>query len=112
MNPRFKIKVIKYNWSCGDGCCSDSGYKLEAYELDEDGWVTKCLYENDEWKYNSYWGTLFNNALKEISKIKENPIENVDYFIQQVIQEDGKDSQTGEYELIEYDANLDYGKER
>lgn len=28
--PKLNFNVIHWHWTCGDGCCSDSGYRVEC----------------------------------------------------------------------------------
>ena len=79
MNQRFKITIEKYHWSCGDGCCSDSGYTLEC----EDVHNKKHVYSVDDWEYNRRWGYLFENCLASIRNILGYvPVENEDYSLE------------------------------
>ena len=43
---RFTITITHYHWACGDGCCSDSGYKLRVY----DNKLDKCVLDDDDWE--------------------------------------------------------------
>jgi hypothetical protein len=47
MKPRYKIVLTQCYWECGDGCCSESGYKVEVVDNQED----KTIHQNDEWRY-------------------------------------------------------------
>lgn len=80
---RFTITLTHYHWSCGDGCCSDSGYKLyvEDHEPEVKGYG--CLTENGDWDMNRYPPRLLEHALKRIEeKIGHVPVKGVDYTIE------------------------------
>ena len=84
METRFKIRIEQYRWSCGDGCCSDSGFRMEALDTS----TNLLVDEESEWDYHKRWGRLVERALEKISKIVPNPIKDVDYSIYFVTVED------------------------
>ena len=48
MTPRFIINIIHYEWTCGDGCCSDSGYKTSVIDTT----TSNTIFFQDEWEHN------------------------------------------------------------
>lgn len=66
--PRFIINIITYHWSCGDGCCSDSGYKLYVEDLKPEVKGHKCVIDNDDWDMNRCKQRLLEDALERIQE--------------------------------------------
>ena len=66
---RFIITITNYHWSCGDGCCSDSGYKLYV----EDTSPLKKGYghvtSNSYWDNNRSPKPLMESAIESISEV-------------------------------------------
>ena len=66
--PRFKIEIVHYHWHCGDGCCSDSGYKLRVDDTAPETLGHGCLLDNDEWDYCRNKNIRLEQALDCIAK--------------------------------------------
>lgn len=96
MEPRFKIRIEHYLWSCGDGCCSDSGFRMEAI----DTLNNTLIAENIEWRDNKRWGGLVERAVKNISKVVPSPVKNIDYSIYFVTVEDDNEYESDDLEWL------------
>lgn len=82
--PRFTIDLIYHMWDCGDGCCSDSGFKVEVLdnEVKSPYGGPSIVYDNIDWDYNRCWKSLLETSLEKIEKIlNRTPVENVDYTL-------------------------------
>lgn len=76
--PRFTIELDCYTWRCGDGCCSESGFRCETW----DDKNKHLIYDNSDWSYNWYYGNLLDNALGKIKDILgRDPVRYEDYDI-------------------------------
>jgi hypothetical protein len=73
---RFKLHITHYFWDCGDGCCSDSGYKIKVV----DSTTETVIYENDDWENNRDKHELRKEGLSYVEKIiGREPFHNQDY---------------------------------
>lgn len=80
--PRFTITITHYHWSCGDGCCSDSGYKLYVEDHRPKVKGYSCVTENSDWDSNRWDKALIEHGVKKIGeKLGRSPIEGEDYRI-------------------------------
>lgn len=76
MNPRFTINLTYCHWSCGDGCCSDSGYKFQLLDNEE------VILNEDDWKYHSLDSRALDRCIDEITEILGRvPVKCDDYTI-------------------------------
>ena len=88
--PRFTITLTHYHWSCGDGCCSDSGYKIHV----TDG--NKCILDNYEWEYNGNRDSTLDNGKQAIRDVLGRiPVEDADYTLVEEYEDsdDGREDQ-------------------
>jgi hypothetical protein len=89
MGHRFNIDITLHRWSCGDGCCSDSGIKYICYDKQS----KKVVNEHDDWEYNRSWGWLFQISEDKMTKLLgRNPVRNEDYYISFWGKESGSDN--------------------
>lgn len=96
---RFDITITNYRWSCGDGCCSDSGYQINCFD-NETGFT---VYEDIDWDSHSRWGTLLDDVLKKIEAIiNREPKENDDYWLSFWTEESDGNEWQGQYEDFDY----------
>lgn len=73
---RFYIEITRYQWDCGDGCCSDSGFKTHLYDRE----TKRMISENDDWDHNRNWGNDYERYLEQIEEILgRNPVRYEDY---------------------------------
>lgn len=80
--PRFTITITNFHWSCGDGCCSDSGYKLYVEDHKPEVKGYSCVTENRDWDMNRCENRLLEYALEKIQdKLGYSPVKNVDYKV-------------------------------
>jgi hypothetical protein len=63
---RFTITITNYNWSCGDGCCSDSGYKVRVIDNSPEKRGYNVVYDNDDWDNNRNHETLLDQSIEQI----------------------------------------------
>ncbi len=78
MKPRFSITVTNYGWSCGDGCCSDSGYKLVVW----DNAGPSLLLDDPEWEYNRDQAKRITEGVEAIAEVLgHTPVLYVDYIV-------------------------------
>ena len=76
---RFRIIIIRHQWSCGDGDCFDSGYKLFCQDFE----TKQFVFSNVDWYYHPCWGELFGDALIQMEQmIGHVPLENTDYVFE------------------------------
>ena len=61
---RFEIELIYHTWSCGDNCCSDSGYKCFVF----DTLTREHVYYSDDWEFNHNKDTVLQSALEAIEE--------------------------------------------
>lgn len=74
--PRFSITLNHYMWSCGDGCCSDSGFKINTWDRQD----KKVIHDDDDWDAHRYYGSLLEISLNRIEDILgREPIKLEDY---------------------------------
>jgi len=66
--PRFTITITHYHWSCGDGCCSDSGYKMYVEDHQPEVKGYGCVTEDGDWNMNRWAPGLIERSVKAISK--------------------------------------------
>lgn len=78
---RFTITLIHYHWSCGDGCCSDSGYKVYVTDKQPKKAGYNIVYENTEWDYNRNSDSLLEMALERIQDKLGRPVVKSDYRV-------------------------------
>lgn len=65
--PRFTITIAHRYWSCGDGCCSDSGYEMR---VDDNNQLRNgCLISDSDWLANPYSDRLQKRAVEAIAEI-------------------------------------------
>lgn len=73
MTARFRIVLTECNWSCGDGCCSDYGYKILCLENG------KPVFQDNDWEANKDKDKLLDECLLNISeligRIPERPVD-------------------------------------
>ena len=80
--PRFTVNITHYHWHCGDGCCSDSGYKLRVDEHKPEKRGTNCLILNDDWNANQSSDCLLDKAIESIERILQRSVKRgTDYRI-------------------------------
>ena len=73
----FTIRIIRYYWSCGDGCCSDSGLKLDIFQN------KKLIFSCDDWDFHRDESSRIEQGIKEITELLgRTPVHGVDYSIQ------------------------------
>lgn len=83
---RFTITITHYHWSCGDGCCSDSGYKLYVLDNQPERPGYGVVDEDSDWDNNRWPDSLRERAVEKIEeKLGRKAVEGVDY---QVIEDD------------------------
>lgn len=63
--PRFTVDLFCYHWSCGDGCCSDSGFKIQTWDRQEQ----KMIHDDIDWSSHWYYGPLLEDSLGRIEDI-------------------------------------------
>ena len=81
---RFVIKLIDYHWSCGDGCCSDSGWKLYVQDNEPERPGYGCVVEDTDWSYNHDQKALLERGVEAIEKkLGRKSIEGQDYYVQE-----------------------------
>ena len=81
MNNRFIITLTHYHWTCGDGCCGDSGYKLHVEDTQPGtpGYGTVTSYSN--WDDNRYPEPLLETAIAAITEYLGRTTTKDDYTI-------------------------------
>lgn len=78
MEPRFSIIVTNYQWSCGDGCCSDSGYKLAVW----DNFGPSLILDDEDWEFNRNEETRIEQGINAIKKtLGKVPVLYEDYLV-------------------------------
>lgn len=86
---RFTIKITNYHWSCGDGCCSDSGYKLSVHDNQEN----KCIIDDSEWEYNHDEEERESEGIRAIEEILgRSPLIGADYEVENEYEDSDSDS--------------------
>lgn len=83
MKARFEITLTRYMWECGDGCCSDSGFKVHTLDHEETIYGNpSVIHENYDWDSNRSWEGLLEESLERIEEILGRiPKETEDYLI-------------------------------
>jgi hypothetical protein len=66
--PRYKIEVTNVYWSCGDGCCSDSGLTIICFDTLE----RKTIYDSGDWEHCRSWGSHVDECLEKIMDVINN----------------------------------------
>ncbi len=85
MINRFTITVTDYQWSCGDGCCSDSGYKLKVWDNEQN----KYLFDGDDWEARHDKDSRIAEGVALIEdEIKEPAVKDVDYNVVEDYEDD------------------------
>jgi len=81
-SPRFTIFLTHYNWSCGDGCCSDSGYKINVEDNEPPEGKYSYVMSDGEWEFNRQPSYLIEEACRRIAeRLGREPIKGTDYHI-------------------------------
>jgi len=65
---KFEITLTHYHWHCGEGCCSDSGYKASVEDLRPEREGRGITYENWDWEYNRDENYLLESAIEVIEE--------------------------------------------
>ncbi len=90
--PRFTITLTHYHWSCGSGCCSDSGYKLYVIDNQPEIPGYGLVDEESDWRFNRYPNFLLKRGIESVqNKLGYKPIENVDYEVIEKEQDNDQD---------------------
>jgi hypothetical protein len=88
-DTEYVIELTRYIWRCGDGCCSDSGYKVSIYQADDDGDYTKLIFSDDDWEYRPFSEDALKIALKHLKDILGiDAIKDVDYCVRKFVEDD------------------------
>lgn len=78
MKPRFKIETQFHSWTCGDGCCSESGYSLSIFDNHEN----KIIHEDRNWEYHWNEERIIKDSLEFLEDLLgREPILNEDYIL-------------------------------
>jgi len=88
----FDLKVEHYQWDCGDGCCSDSGY---CGRIEYKG---AYFAEWDEWKYNHDRDYMVTQMLERIHERTGLLFDRKDMNIRYVRSEESSDPEEGRVE--------------
>jgi len=81
----FKIVITRFHWTCGDGCCSDSGYKLNIHHSDP---KLGFLYYSNDWDVYTYESRR-EQALQLIKdEIGVDPVKGKHYTIEEMEEDD------------------------
>jgi hypothetical protein len=81
-SPRFTIFLTNYHWSCGAGCCSDSGYKINVEDNEPPEGKYSYVMNVDEWEFNPQPSYLIEEACRRIAELLgREPIKGTDYNI-------------------------------
>lgn len=65
-SKRFTVTITNYHWSCGDGCCSDSGFKCEVIDNFPVKPGYSVVYDNNDWDNNRNKKYLLETAVEPL----------------------------------------------
>ena len=80
---RFTITIIYYSWSCGDGCCGDSGYKYRVIDNKAADPHYNIIAEDSEWEFTSRESQLSKAVEAVETKLGRKAIEGQDYSVEE-----------------------------
>lgn len=81
----YVITITNYQWSCGDGCCSDSGYKGKVHNRE----TGECVYNNDNWDCNRDRNDMKEQCIEALSHHLGHEVFPADYSFHYEVEDSG-----------------------